>query len=231
MMNGETTRPESDMIAALGRMLGELGGLRLVDVGCGRGGLARKLTAEGATVLGVEPNPEALARARAAAPDADLREGGAESLPFPDDAADAAIFSNSLHHVPPPLMRRALSEALRVAPCVAVLEPLAEGGWHEAARPMVDETAIRARALDSVAGALADGEAVERMRFEYVAYDRSASYASFVDAMVGVDPARAALLETVGPALRAAYHAHARRHPEGGALFDAPMIAIALARA
>ena len=45
-----------------------LAGLRVVDIGCGGGRVARQLVGHGATVLGVEPDPVQAARNRQAEP-------------------------------------------------------------------------------------------------------------------------------------------------------------------
>lgn len=51
----------------------ELAGKRIVDVGCGEGGLVRALVQRGASVTGVECGAEMLAAARAAEPAGDER--------------------------------------------------------------------------------------------------------------------------------------------------------------
>lgn len=41
-----------------------LEGTKILDVGCGAGGLAKTLAAEGARVTGIDPNPKAVRDAR-----------------------------------------------------------------------------------------------------------------------------------------------------------------------
>jgi SAM-dependent methyltransferase len=90
---------------------GDLAGRRVVDIGCGTGKLAAALGELGASVWGVDPSPEMLAHARAAAPRAGFKQGRAEALPFKDGWFERAVFRLVLHLVDRP---RALDEARRV---------------------------------------------------------------------------------------------------------------------
>ncbi len=68
---------------------------RVVDVGCGTGGLATELAARvgGAKVAAIDPAPRFVAACRERVPDGDIREGVAEELPWADDEFDAALSS------------------------------------------------------------------------------------------------------------------------------------------
>jgi ubiquinone/menaquinone biosynthesis C-methylase UbiE len=59
-------------------------GVRVLDVACGTGVLAREAARRGAKVTGLDRNEGMLAVARRVAPTVDWRSGLAESLPFPD---------------------------------------------------------------------------------------------------------------------------------------------------
>ena len=133
-------------------------GLRILDIGCGSGALAATLQAEGADVTGIDPNPAAIEAARNQAPTATFHQGTAETLPFQDEAFDAAIIVNALHHVPVDDMDRALAQARRVirtAGVIVVIEPLAEGSSFEAMRLIDDETEICELAQQALARAAA----------------------------------------------------------------------------
>ena len=69
--------------------------LRVLDVGCGPGGLASELAARvGATnVAAIDPAPQFVRACRERNPGADVREGVAEALPWADGAFDAALSS------------------------------------------------------------------------------------------------------------------------------------------
>ncbi len=87
-------------------------GQRILDVACGTGIVARAALDRGCTVAGVDLNAGMLEVARGLAPGAEFFEGSASSLPFPDDAFDAAIMQFALMYVPDrPL---ALAEMRRV---------------------------------------------------------------------------------------------------------------------
>ncbi|CAM3302845.1 methyltransferase domain-containing protein [Nocardioides dubius] len=69
-------------------------GMRVLDVGCGPGGLTEVIADRvGVTgrVAGIDPSPPFVAACRAAVPAADVREGTAEHLPWPDDAFQVTL--------------------------------------------------------------------------------------------------------------------------------------------
>lgn len=98
-----------------------LGGAeRLLDVGCGTGGLLAEALRRhrGLFAAGVDADPAILTiaarrlgrwRGRVA-----LHAGRAESLPLPDEAFDAAVSTLAFHHLPTPAKLAALGEILRV---------------------------------------------------------------------------------------------------------------------
>jgi ubiquinone/menaquinone biosynthesis C-methylase UbiE len=95
-------------------------GAPVVDVGCGTGTLAIALAAaaelHGAALIGVDGDPEVLARARAKpwADKVQWRHGLATALPLPGASADRVVMSLLLHHLDPAGQRTALAEAVRV---------------------------------------------------------------------------------------------------------------------
>lgn len=71
---------------------------RFLDVGCGPGAALERAVATGAAVSGVDPSASMVTRAAKRVPDADVREGSAEDIPFPDDYFTIAINVASFHH-------------------------------------------------------------------------------------------------------------------------------------
>jgi ubiquinone/menaquinone biosynthesis C-methylase UbiE len=80
---------------ALADAAGVAAGMRVLDVGCGPGGLTRELASRvGAdNVAAIDPAEQFAAAARERNPGADVRVGVAEELPWEDDAFDAALSS------------------------------------------------------------------------------------------------------------------------------------------
>ena len=71
-------------------------GARVLDVGCGSGDLLAHLDQRGFSTAGIDPAPGMLAVARARVPGADIRSGGADDLPWPDDTFDLVTAVNAL---------------------------------------------------------------------------------------------------------------------------------------
>jgi ubiquinone/menaquinone biosynthesis C-methylase UbiE len=91
---------------------GELAGKRVLDIGCGTGAALAVLEREfGCKVAGVDPTAGMLAAARRKLPSADIREGAAEALPFPDETFEAALMMTVVQHVD---RERAFPETRRV---------------------------------------------------------------------------------------------------------------------
>lgn len=95
-------------------------GEAVLDVGCGTGTLAlaaKERVGDTGRVVGVDPGPRQIARARSKAARRrlaiDLRLGVIERLALPDQSFDAALSTFMMHHLPDDLKRRGLSEIAR----------------------------------------------------------------------------------------------------------------------
>jgi ubiquinone/menaquinone biosynthesis C-methylase UbiE len=87
----------------------------VLDVGCGTGALLHQLSGSYpcARLAGIDPSPEMLAVARHRLPPGlELKQGWAESIPFPDGAFDVVVSCNVLHYIREPLL--ALRDMLRI---------------------------------------------------------------------------------------------------------------------
>jgi ubiquinone/menaquinone biosynthesis C-methylase UbiE len=115
-------------------------GQRILDVGCGTGTLAvlikrRYPTAE---VIGVDPDPKALARARSKAEQAGVTvrfdRGFSDTLGHPDGTFDRVLSSMMFHHIAPDAKPRTLREIHRVLRVGGRLELLDFTGPHSSPR-------------------------------------------------------------------------------------------------
>ena len=96
-------------------------GESVLDVGCGTGTLALEaveITGVDGRVVGVDPAPRQIARARAKARRrgvaVDFELGVIERLGFPDESFDVVTSTLMMHHLPDDVRRRGLSEIARV---------------------------------------------------------------------------------------------------------------------
>jgi SAM-dependent methyltransferase len=95
------------------RRVGDVAGRSVLDIGCGSGVFLRAAADRGACVSGLDASQALLAIARERVPDADLRSGDMESLPWDDDAFDVVGGFNSFFFAGD--IVGALREAARVA--------------------------------------------------------------------------------------------------------------------
>lgn len=125
----------------------------VLDVGCGTGTLTLALAAgaPGARVVGLDGDPNALARARAKAAGASGHvrwiRGLADALPFDAESFDRVVCSLVLHHLSPGVRRAALAEIRRV------LRPggrLHVAEWGRPRDPLTAAAFLAVRLLDGL---------------------------------------------------------------------------------
>jgi ubiquinone/menaquinone biosynthesis C-methylase UbiE len=96
-------------------------GERVLEVGCGTGDVAlraRAAAGPAGAVVGIDPAPEMISRAQRKAArrrvGIDYRVGVVEALDFADASFDVVLSSMMMHHLPPSLKHRGLTEIRRV---------------------------------------------------------------------------------------------------------------------
>jgi ubiquinone/menaquinone biosynthesis C-methylase UbiE len=121
---------ERSVLAILDRHeLRPLDDLRILDVGCGTGGVVRDFVRYGANpdnLVGVDLIPERVARAKHLAPTLDLRVANAAELPFEDDVFDLALAFTMFSSI--------TDAALRTEVAAEMLRVLRPGGavlWYD----------------------------------------------------------------------------------------------------
>jgi ubiquinone/menaquinone biosynthesis C-methylase UbiE len=100
--------------------IGDVAGLCVLEVACGRGGFVCDLQRRGARVIGCDfsasalrLSKEKLQRANGGRPARGLVQGDAQGLPFADASFDIVVSCETIEHVPDPWM--AMREMYRVA--------------------------------------------------------------------------------------------------------------------
>ena len=109
----------SQSIAPLLDSVGDLQGLRVLELASGTGHLAEQAVARGATVVGIDVAANMVELARKRVPSATFYEGAAEEMPFEDESFNVVLCCLSFLHFAQP--EKAFSEVARVlkpgAPC------------------------------------------------------------------------------------------------------------------
>jgi 2-polyprenyl-3-methyl-5-hydroxy-6-metoxy-1,4-benzoquinol methylase len=102
----------------VGEYLGEVRGLHILEVACGRGGFVRQLAQAGALVTACDFSFTALNIAkqkllgRGSPPLACVVQGDAQNLPFADNSFDVVVSCETIEHLP--LVQKAIAELHRV---------------------------------------------------------------------------------------------------------------------
>jgi ubiquinone/menaquinone biosynthesis C-methylase UbiE len=114
MLLGQRARIWDGLVALSGARPGD----RVLDVGCGTGYFARRISSAiepGGTVVGIDPSPPMIAYASRHAPaNCTFQGAGAERLPFEEASFDLVVSSLAVHHFPVDRRAEAVREMFRV---------------------------------------------------------------------------------------------------------------------
>ncbi|MCI4362389.1 MAG: class I SAM-dependent methyltransferase [Thermoplasmata archaeon] len=108
-------RPEYPQAAVhcLAERLGIGEGRRVLELGAGTGKFTRALARMGAEVIAVEPSEGMRAVFRERVPAVELRAGGAESIPLPNESVDAVLSAQAFHWFRQPQSLEEIARVLR----------------------------------------------------------------------------------------------------------------------
>jgi ubiquinone/menaquinone biosynthesis C-methylase UbiE len=130
-------------------------GQRVLDLGCGTGNLALLIARRhpGVVVVGIDPDPSALARARRKADRAGvalaLDQGFGDALPYADGAFDRVLSAFVLHHIREGDKEPTLREVRRVLKEDGVLHLLDFGASEDGVPTILRSAGFRSARLAS----------------------------------------------------------------------------------
>ena len=159
---------------------------RALDVGCGRGLLARRLARQCDQVIGIDANPETLALAASSSPGVNYIEGDAMTYPFAPNSFDLITVVATLHHLPLTAALERFRELLKPGGVLAViglykLDTVADYAFAAIAKPIsliirvvrpiaetsapIREPATTLRAIRAACGQILPGAVLRRRLF------------------------------------------------------------------
>ncbi len=205
---------------------------RILDVGCGRGGLLKALANRLAKPTGIDVNKQSLIEASRKCPQAELIHTGVGDMVFRDHGFDGTIILNTLHHIPEKEIQRGLQKALQVTKqgCpVLIMEPLNFGSFFEVFKPLEDETDVCRNALHELHDFIERDLGRLNDAFEYMTSIRVSSIEAIVNDAISVDPKRANRIEMVFEEMKELFQIHALKQ-QGHLLLEQPMVAFVLTK-
>lgn len=226
-MNAVTEEaPDAELVADEAEYLQRrvpLAGAHLVELGCGKAELARRLLARGlvarVTAFEVDARQHAANLAAAHPPALQFLYGGADDIALPDESADAVVMLKSLHHVPMDRLDRALQEirrVLRPGGWLYVSEPVYAGAFNDLVRLFHDEGAVRLAAYAALQRAAQAGVLQWTAESNFATPLAFSDFDDFVDRVVRVTHSDIRLPDEVEQEVRRRFAAHLG---EGGARF------------
>lgn len=142
----------------------QLDGTRILELGCGRALLTRRIATTGrdrsVLALEVDEVQHRINLGITDLPNVRFALGGAQAIEAADASIDVVFMFKSLHHVPAELMGTALREIARVlrpGGHAYISEPVFRGEFNEILRLFHDESRVRQLAFDAVCAAVRSG--------------------------------------------------------------------------
>ena len=192
-----------------------LGGSEILELGCGRAWMTRQIAEKMAPKRIIATEVDRVQHEKnlqiADLPGVRFVFGGAEAIDLPDACVDVVLMLKSLHHVPVPLMPRALKEIARVlrpGGLAYISEPVYRGAFNEIMSLFNDERVVREAAFDAVKVAVEEGrlELLEQIFFDAPGWFRD--FDDFQARMLNVTHTEHRIDDALHRRIRSAFMAH-----------------------
>jgi SAM-dependent methyltransferase len=224
-LEGPAEQPLVNEFAVLAELL-PFQGARVLELGCGAAEKTR-LIAERTGVAGivaaeVDPIQHRKNLAVTDLPAVEFCSFGAEAIDAADASFDIVLMFKSLHHVPVPLMDRALAEigrVLKTGGLAYISEPVFAGEFNEVLRLFHDESRVRREAFAAIERAVTRGvlELVEERFFRNPL--KLASFTQFEQSVIDVTHTEHRITPELRERIRAKFESY--RSP-AGYVFEVP---------
>lgn len=106
-------RKKQGLWAVVSKVIGDMRGAKVLDVGCGDGWHTARMVQAGAEVTGIDYSKRSIAFARLIVPAAFEVASGTD-IPFPNDTFDIVVSLQTIEHIPISEAHKMASELLRV---------------------------------------------------------------------------------------------------------------------
>jgi len=200
---------------------------RILELGCGRAEITRRLATAGSgchiTAMEVDEAQHSQNLRITDLPNVTFLFGGAEAIPADDENYDVVFMFKSLHHVPMEYLHKAVQEINRVlvpGGVAYISEPVYAGAFNDILRLFHDEERVRAAAFDALRRAVDEGlfELIDEVFFNTV--NHFDDFEEFEGGVLNVTHTKHELDQATYDKVQAMFNSHMTAH---GADFVMPM--------
>jgi SAM-dependent methyltransferase len=210
--------PAAYRVASELEMMAELlplAGARVLELGCGRAWMTRRLAEDFAVAEVIATEVDRIQHDKNLAID-DLPKvrfvyAGMQSIPEDDASVDLVVMLKSLHHVPAALMDHGFAElhrVLRPDGLAYISEPVYAGAFNDILRLFNDEKTVREQAFAAIGRAVDGGLFEHRGQFFFESPGHYPDWESFEDRMLKVTHTEHRIDDLLYARIKAAFMAH-----------------------